>query len=704
MRLGLSTKFWLLVLASLLVCFLLGLLAWRQQAIGIERLAHLSGQTIHEASVQNEQRRALGMAQLMADALVNPLYYLDLVAIGEVAQSALGQPEVAYVLIYDGDGRIVHDGSAGIVRFGQRMGDALAAEAIKIRQPLAQVTESIIDANVPVWLGQERIGGVRVGIALTAPAKYEHDAMASLQANGDELRRYLRSISLGMAGMLIVMATFGGWLVSRRVVRPIQRLAEAARRIEAGDYESEARVSGRSDEIGELQSAFARMGESVRRHDRDIRRLAYDDSLTGLPNRIAFRKILETRIDEAHASGGQVALLFIDLDEFKRINDTLGHDVGDEAIAEFGARIRRVTGGVIDDRVDLARFGGDEFVVALSGRGVRERAAYLGKALLAELRQPVLLDEYPVMLAASIGISLYPQDASESTSLLKNADIAMYRAKLDGKNCLRFYARNMEQAVVEQMQLDQDLRLALERNELTVVYQPIHAVADRRIIGAEALLRWNHPQRGLIEPERFIAVAEESGQIDAIGRFVLHTACRDALEWPDTREPGFISVNVSTWQLQRSDLPSVVEGILKSTGLVATRLHLEFTETAVMANEVAAISAATRLRHMGVKIWLDDFGTGFSGLSQLRRVPVDGVKIDRSFIADMLEDAGDMALTSAVIAMAHSLGIVVTAEGVETDGQYEALKARGCDNAQGFWLTRPLRLPDLLELLQARSV
>lgn len=699
MRNGLNTKFWLIVLVVMLSCLLLGAVTWRRQIAGIERLAQLSGEAIHEASVSSEQRRALSMAQLIADAVVNPLYYFDLVSIGEVTKSALAQPEVAYVLIYDNDGRILHDGSPGIARFGQRMGDALATGAVLAQHPLLQSGDGIIDAAVPVWLGKERIGGVRIGISMRAPMVYERDATAAVHARGAELERQLLGIGLVLLACLLVLAPFTGWIVSRSLVRPIQRLSQAARRLEQGDYETALRPTQRRDEIGDLEVAFARMAESVRRHDQDIRRLAFGDSLTGLPNRASFRETLDRRIMQADEVGGQVALLFIDLDEFKRVNDTLGHDAGDQVIIELALRIQRVAAVVVRDAVDLARFGGDEFVVLLAGADARERATRLAKALLAELRLPILLDQYPVVLAASIGIALYPQDADQTSTLLKSADIAMYSAKLDGKNCLRYYTRSMEEAVAQQMQMEQDLRLALERNELAVLYQPIQSCAQRRVVGAEALLRWNHPQRGLIGPDQFIPVAEQSGLIEAIGRFVLLAACKDAVDWPTGDEPRFVSVNVSAWQLQRSDLPAVVEEALHRSGLPATLLHLEFTETAVLANEAMAISASTRLRRAGTKIWLDDFGTGFSGLSHLRRMPVDGVKIDRSFIADMLTDPGDLALTAAIIAMAHSLGIVVTGEGVETEGQFEELRARGCDNMQGFWLGRPMTSAELVAIL-----
>lgn len=705
MRFGLSARFWLIVLVATLLCLVLGYAGWRQQVGGVRQLTHLSGEAIHEASVRSEQRRALAMAQLIADALVNPLYYFDLGLIGETARSALAQPEVAYVLIYDGDGRIVHDGSVDISRFGQRMGDALATEAITAVEPRLQLDGGIIDAAVPIRLGQERIGGVRVGISLLAPAVFEREAAMAVEARGVQLQRRMLGIALILLGGLLALVFLTAWLVSRGLVRPVQRLARAAHQMEQGNYMVEWPLSSRRDEIGELEEAFVRMGESVGRHDRDIRRLAFDDSLTGLPNRIAFRETLNTKVQVAERNGGEIALLLVDLDDFKRINDTLGHDAGDEVLKQFGTRVRLAVEKVGQGRAEVARFGGDEFVALLSGRDARERAARLAQAFLAELRQPIAVGSQSIVLAASVGITLYPQDGVQAATLLKNADIAMYRAKLDGKNCFRFYTRDMDLAVERQMQMEQDLRLALEQNELSVLYQPIYSCAQGRIIGAEALVRWKHPQRGQIAPDQFIAVAEQTGQIDAIGRYVLRTACQDAATWPMAGiEAPIVSVNISARQLQRGDLSEIVEQELRHSRLAAHRLHLELTETTMFSHEAEAIAASTRLRAAGAKIWLDDFGTGFSGLSHLRRVPADGVKIDRSFVADMLDDPDDLALTAAIIAMAHSLGIVVTAEGVETEGQYEALRQRGCDNVQGFWLGRPMSSADLVKLLGGPGV
>ncbi|HLT43157.1 MAG TPA: bifunctional diguanylate cyclase/phosphodiesterase, partial [Luteimonas sp.] len=346
----------------------------------------------------------------------------------------------------------------------------------------------------------------------------------------------------------------------------------------------------------------------------------------------------------------------------------------------------------------IARFGGDEFVILLeggdgSGDDLRGRAADLAELLVDLLAQPLMIHGRQVFLGTSIGITLFPDDAASATALMKNGDIAMYEAKHAGKSCHRFYSRAMDQAVERSVRIEQELRGAWERGELSLAYQPIYRLGDGRLVGAEALLRWQHPEQGSIAPSVFIDVAEQSGLIDVIGPRVLRTACSDAVRWHREFERGeglFISVNVSPRQLRSGTLPQQVAETLRDTGLAAHQLHIELTETAVLGDELHTATLLTRLRNTGVKVWLDDFGTGFSGLSHLRRVPADGVKIDRSFISDVLRDPDDLALTTAIIAMAHSLGITVIAEGVEKEGQYAILRERGCDLAQGYWIGHPV--------------
>ena len=705
---GLHAKFALLAGATLLLMLAVVLLMLQRQRAMQDEVIGRSGDAMHELVFERLRQHGEAASAQVAESLVNPLYYFDLDAIGVIARNVLRQPDVRYVLVYDNNGNILHDGSGDIPTFGQAMRDPLAYEAVSATGVHAQWTERILDISSPVRVGDQRLGGVRIGYSLDEVRGDEQKAAQSLRENLGALgSRHLLWIAVAFAA-LVGLAAFASLLLQRALVRPIRELATVAQEIEAGNFNTSVVPSGRNDELGELTRAFGRMADSIARHDRDIRRMAYTDALTGLANRLAFRESLDQRLMQARGAGREMALLFADIDDFKRVNDTLGHDAGDEVLVQFANRIRHAVERYGDsEETLLARFGGDEFVILLQGghdgaRDVRGMATELAETLVEELARPLVVQGRQVFLGSSIGVTLFPDDAAGATALMKNGDIAMYQAKVAGKNCYRFYSRAMDQAVERSVRMEQDLRGAWGRGELSLVYQPIYRLGDGQLVGAEALLRWHHPEQGSIAPAVFIDVAEQSGLIESIGPEVLRAACNDAMRWHRDFPRGeglFVSVNVSPRQLRSGDLPMQVAATLRETGLPASQLHLELTETAVLGDELQASALLSRLRNTGVKVWLDDFGTGFSGLSHLRRVPADGVKIDRSFISDVLRDPDDLALTTAIISMAHSLGITVVAEGVEKEGQYAILRERGCDLAQGYWIGHPVRYEEFVGLL-----
>jgi len=705
---GLHGKFIVLVGATLLLMLAVVVLMLQRQNATQREVIGQSRDSMHALVFERLRVHGEASAAQLSDALVNPLYYFDLDAIGVITRNVLRQPDVRYVLVYDDDGDIIHDGSGDIPTYGQAMRDPLAYEAVAAKGVHTQWSEHLLDVSSPIRVGDQRLGGVRIGYSLDSVRADERRAADAL---GDRLGaiglRHLWWIGLLLV-LLMALGALASLVLQRALVRPIRQLADAAQEIESGNYNAAMPASGRNDEVGDLMRAFGRMGDSIARHDRDIRRMAYTDALTGLANRLAFRESLDQRLMQLRGAGRQLALLFADIDDFKRVNDTLGHDAGDEVLVQFANRVRAALAQYSDDGESLlARFGGDEFVILLQGgdapgRDARSLASGLAELLVAELGRPIVVQGRQVFLGTSIGVTLFPDDAAGATMLMKNGDIAMYQAKVAGKSCYRFYSRAMDQAVERRVRMEQDLRGAWERGELSVAYQPIYRLADGKLVGAEALLRWQHPEQGSVAPAVFIDVAEQSGLIETIGPEVLRAACIDAMRWHTEFARGeglFVSVNVSPRQLHSGALPDQVAGILRDTGLPASQLHIELTETAVIGDEAHASALLSRLRSSGVKVWLDDFGTGFSGLSHLRRVPVDGVKIDRSFVSDVLRDPDDLALTTAIIAMAHSLGIVVVAEGVEKEGQYAILRERGCDLAQGYWIGHPVNVQEFVGLL-----
>lgn len=702
-RLTLSTKLAVLLVLSVLA-FVFLLISWALHERGdAEKSRVAQSRTVKQLVMRSQVDQAKVLALQFADSVAPLLASGDMESIGTIARSHRNQPGVVSALVFNAKGHVVHDGAGRIPSYTGPMNDALGQAARETQDILYQWRDGICDVTVPILDANGKVGGVR--IALRATAEVESDARASVDHfffhadDGDPLFWMNFALLAAMATLCAV----GGWYLQRRIVHPINDLAEVSRQFAQGNYDVKVPGEPRSDEIGDLQRAFAQMQESVLRHNREIRRMAYTDPLTGLANRLSFRESLDERLLTLQATSGEIALLFVDLDDFKRVNDTAGHEAGDEALGQLSQRIRLVVERLGNLGSEISRFGGDEFVVLLLAEDIRHAAAELAQAIIDEVSRPFVLRGRQVFLGASIGVTVFPYDARHAGQLLKNADIAMYQAKSAGKNCYRFYSRAMDQAVERRVKLEEELRGAINRGEMSVVYQPLLRMVDKRVVGAEALVRWHHPQLGIVPPSVFIEVAEQTGFIEDIGRFVLEQATHDATQWLQLQDDLFVSVNMSSRQLRSGHLPDVVASALNESGLKPQALHMELTETAVLGDETLASSLLARLRAQGVRVWLDDFGTGFSGLSHLRRVPVDGVKVDRSFVADVLRDPDDLALTSAIIAMAHSLGITVVAEGIESEGQFDLLKERGCDVGQGFWLGRPMSQPELLIWLREHA-
>lgn len=434
---------------------------------------------------------------------------------------------------------------------------------------------------------------------------------------------------------------------------------------------------------------------ALRRAEAQINHLAYHDTLTGLGNRNMLEDTIEREIDRARQNGGQVALLFIDLDGFKLINDTMGHATGDMLLTEIARRISRIL-----RRSDTAiRIGGDEFVVVVPEVGRLEDCASLAEKLLCEIRTIVDLEFERVSVSASIGIAIYPDNATDGSGLVQAADSAMYGAKDRGRNRFAFYSDDMAARAMERLHVEQGLLRAIANEQLSLQYQPVVCLDDGSLIGFEALIRWDEPTHGRISPDRFIPVAEECGLIDYIGSWVLRTACTQGMIWIRNGFPGLrMAVNVSARQLNADDFEETVRDILEETGFPPQRLDLEITESTLQAVDHSREQLG-RLKALGLMISIDDFGTGFSSLSLLKHLPIDRIKIDRSFVQDLPGHPSNVAVTEAIIAMAGSLGLALIAEGVETPEQQQFLRARGCAEAQGFLFSRPLDVDDVDRLV-----
>jgi diguanylate cyclase (GGDEF)-like protein/PAS domain S-box-containing protein len=423
--------------------------------------------------------------------------------------------------------------------------------------------------------------------------------------------------------------------------------------------------------------------------------LAQHDALTGLPNRNLLRQRMDERLPQTRRSGEKVMVLVLGLDNFKVVNDTLGHGVGDKLLRAVGKRLR----STLREQDLIARLNSDEFAIVRSGRGRPEDAAAMARRLQEAIVDPFLLDGHSIAIGATIGIAMAPGDGDESERLLKNADMALSRAKTDARGTFSFFEAGMDARAQARRRIETDLRDAIQNDVLRAYYQPLIDLSSGRITGLEALVRWPHPERGMISPAEFIPVAEETGLITALGGLMLRRACTDAASWPDDVR---VAVNLSPLQFRGGNVLSLVMEVLRQSGLPPRRLELEITETLVLEKSDQVLATLHALRALGVRISMDDFGTGYSSLSYLRSFPFDKIKIDRSFVKDLAANSEAQAIVRSIISLGTGLGVTITAEGVETEDELRCLRAEGCREAQGFLFSPPRPNADIVRLLQAQ--
>ncbi len=431
----------------------------------------------------------------------------------------------------------------------------------------------------------------------------------------------------------------------------------------------------------------------------NLRSLAYYDSLTGLPNRALLYDHLSQVLFRARKDKGKVAVVFLDVDNFKLINDTLGHDVGDSLLKAFAGRLV----SHFPQNTMVSRFGSDEFVVVLDTLSTIDDIGELVSGFLRSAQTPFFINDHKIYITVTAGISVFPIDGSEPQTLLRNADIAMHHAKELGKSSFKFFTNELNLKVSEKFTLQLELREALQKEEFDLYYQPQFELASGEIVGVEALIRWHHPDKGVILPGRFMPVVEETDLIIPLGEWVIRRACMDGRRLLDNGFALKIAVNISAKQIAVGGFLESLEKILSETGFEPNYLEVEITESALMKNKHEAAEVLRKLKRMGISIAIDDFGTSYSSLNYLKYFPVDKLKIDRSFIGDVISDPNDVAIATTIIAIAHNLGLRATAEGVETEEQLVFLKLWQCDEAQGFYFSPPVTFESLLEMLKNRN-
>jgi diguanylate cyclase (GGDEF)-like protein len=558
-------------------------------------------------------------------------------------------------------------------------------------------TASLAQAHVGHSAAFEmKLGGAR-SIALAKPLPTFADkerailllAYPKAEAMADARKLQLALGVMTLIGLLLVgLAT---WRAAGRITQPLARLDEAAGRLASGEH-VQVRVRG-EDELARLANSFNEMVGKIAEREQRITQLAFKDTLTGLPNRSMFQQALEHYFAAAEAKGNLFALHCLDLDQFKVINDTLGHPAGDALLVETARRLQQAARGHF-----VARLGGDEFVV-LQTVDDRDAIDRLAREILATIVQPLSVDGNEFVPSTSIGIAIAPEDGEDGGTLLRNADLALYRAKEAGRGTYAFFEQSLNERAQQRRQLESDLRLALERGEFELYYQPLFDLEQNRICSFEALLRWRHPKRGIVSPVEFVSVAEDTGLIVPIGAWVIREACARAACWPEGIR---VAVNVSAVQFHRGALHETILRGLADSGLTPNRLEVEITESIFLDGGETTLRLLHALRALGVRIALDDFGTGYSSLSYLQSFPFDKLKIDRSFIQNLLTRDGAIAIVHAITELANALGIETTAEGVEETAQLMELRSHGCSSVQGYLFSEPMSASDVERLFEEK--
>ena len=691
-RLGLSTKLNLLTIALIIAT-----------AAGIA--FYLVRQELKEARAKLENE-GVGILSLLSEAGELPMYAGNRQQMVNVLETLALNRDVADAVATDRDRNEFVRRLFSVTELpplpkyppnpelGRIQSTYVSAHGKKILELFAPVLVN----RTPGQPRHEVVGYLRLGLS---PDQVDERASAYLTG------------ALIVSSVVVLIGIALTLMLTRRILAPVRKLTEAAEAVGRGDLR--VRVPEvRSSEFAVLTDTFNQMTarlaasqasveeyqhtleEKVEQRTRELQtatarafKLAQQDILTGLPNRVLLNQRLQQILALAKREHQQVAVLFLDFDHFKRINDTLGHDTGDQLLQQVAQRLSTT----IRESDLVARLGGDEFVLVLTGLNMAQSAhelLQLVERVRGSFGTPFNVNGQELSLTVSIGVSMFPDDAVDAPSLIKQADTAMYAAKEQGRNAYRFFTADMNARIQARLQLENALRRALANQEFYLVYQPQIDMMSGLPVGVEALIRWSDPERGEISPAEFIGVAEESGLIHPIGAWVLEAACKQGREWADQDMPLRMSVNVSVRQLEQDTWLDVVKNALKIARLAPSYLDLEITESVIISNADKAVATLSRLKQMGVTLTMDDFGTGYSSLYYLTRLPLNNIKIDQKFIRGLDHDRNDEAITHAIIALSHGLGMRVIAEGVETPSQFQFLQKQGCEEAQGYYIGRPM--------------
>ncbi|WP_159656408.1 bifunctional diguanylate cyclase/phosphodiesterase [Vibrio atypicus] len=670
--------------------FVLYSVAYKRQSDQIfDQITH----NVEQSLRKKVEEQAVSLANALSQQAFDPLYHYNVSEALYLLQTNLSQPNVELIQLVDKDGMIFHDGTPSIVNFGMPHKEPELIRDVFLNQQVIKrhVNDRLLIA-APVSESEIHIGVVYLELNKDKLVTELKNNAKQLDTLGQQDLERMRQWQLLFSAIGMICGVAMAYSVAGSFANPITHIIQQLKHNRDGRFEPISNTT-QYKELGRLVDAFNEMQSSVKKHTEHIQHMAFHDQLTGLPNRFRFVQLLDDIIIQKKPD--LLAVFFIDLDDFKFINDNYGHHIGDDVIQRVCDRVTALIehsfSNVIKGSCLLSRVGGDEFLLMVPY--TREtRITAIADQLLHAITEPVELQNYKLVCSASIGVACYPDFGHQAESLCRHAELAMFEQKRKGKNAYSIYNHEMNKTVEERLYVERELRKAMDDlSQFELWYQPKFATNNRSIVGAEALVRWNHPTQGYIGPDKFIPVAESTDIILTLGEYLIELAAKQAYLWREQYgEEFYIALNLSPRQLHRQDLVHLFKRALDTYQLPASALHVEVTETLLLSDSKQIKHVLAGLRNLGLKVWLDDFGTGYSSLSYLQEYKFDGVKIDRSFIFCLTSDNNNTSLIEAILSIASSMKMMSVAEGIETEHQLNILQKLGCEYGQGYFISRPL--------------
>lgn len=660
---------------------------------------------LEESSGKAFEHSIIDTTNQLGASLVNPVYYNEYAQIEQLFSATKHLPSIQSTYLFDVRGKLLHEGKRDFPNPDIDTGLTDAdIKRIHSGEYISRISEKGVEVTGGVFLGDELLAIIRVSSNRSDMLDSLERSRARLQKDSQDLILVFSITAICITFFLMILAGFGSWIMSEWIAKPIRLLQSQATQLGSGDLQIEGRIE-RDDEIGDLARSIYTMAADLELQNRSVKYLAFHDPLTGIANRSSFQMDLEDQIVRAAEKQSSCALMFVDIDDFKDVNDTRGHDLGDRTLKTLADRISDSVHDFFehsDLHPSIARIGGDEFTIIVPGGKSEQELREIAERVLEQVSKPVQLETDMHQLSASIGISRYPRDGLSASILLNAADTAMYNSKSAGKGTYRFFEETMNQDDYGLQKIKSDFKQAIGRtDELQLLYQPITNISTGAIYGGEALMRWNHPTMGTLEPSQFITVVENNEIALAADLWVIESTL-ELLESMDLKQkPNFvISANISASNLGREQFPEAVARLLAQSPVNPKHLQLEITETYLHRDEQKALESLTALRDLGVKLWLDDFCTGYSSLKHLHMFPANGIKIDRQFVINLNKSNEDRLLVSAMISLANSFNIGIVAEGIDNQVDRELLMSLDCELGQGDLFSKPLPAKDFVDLIE----